>query len=200
LIAVVTGPSAAGKSTWCRVHHPGDTIEEYAPTGAEPGPDDPIAGAAYWCAASSARWAAAVDREAVSGLAVCDDDPLKLHYSWSLWQIGEAGRAQWAAEVAAHRAAVAGRRLGFADLYLVSVPPLTELRQRRDADATRRRSNFALHLRLAEPLRRWYTALDELRPGRMLWELPPGGLPAVLPEAGHRYDVALFDALIERLR
>ncbi len=198
MIVVGTGPSAAGKTTWCRTHHPADTIDEYAPGGAEPAPVDPVAQAAYWCAAGADRWAAATAREAVCGLAVCDDDPLKLHYTWSLLQVGAADRRQWAAEVSAHRAALVAGRLGFADRYLVSVPPAAELRRRRDTDPSRRRSNFALHVRLAEPLHRWYRALDELRPGRTVWGLPPESLPAA-PATGGRYDVAVFDALIERL-
>ncbi|MFJ2334106.1 hypothetical protein [Pseudomonas helleri] len=36
------------------------------------------------------RWQKALAMEDMSSWALCDSDPLKLHYIWSLWQIGEA--------------------------------------------------------------------------------------------------------------
>ncbi|GAB3840184.1 hypothetical protein ACFPIJ_34020 [Dactylosporangium cerinum] len=200
MIVAVTGPSAAGKTTWCRRHHPENLVAEYAPTGAEPDDGDLSAQAAFWSAVNCRRWQAAVARERASGLAVCDDDPLKLHYSWSLVRIGAASPELWTFEVAANRAAIAAGRLGFADVVLVSLPSVEELRRRRDGDPTRQRRNFALHVRLAEPLREWYQALELAAPGRVRWELPSDGLPAVLPAArADRYDPAVFDALIAAL-
>jgi hypothetical protein len=175
-------------------------VEEYAPTGAEPDGRDPAAQAAFWCAVNCGRWRSAELRERESGLAVCDDDPLKLHYTWSLVRVGAAGADLWAHEVAAHRGAVAAGRLGFADLVLVSLPPADELRRRRDADPTRRRRKFELHLRLARPLREWYEAVERVRPGRVYWGLPEAGLPAALPPPDlDRCSVPQFDALIEAL-
>ena len=158
MIVAVTGPSAAGKSTWCRQHYRADVIEEHSPTGCVPLATDLASQAAFWCAVNVGRWDQAIRREQVSGLAVCDDDPMKLHYTWSL------------------------------------------LQQRRDSDPTRRRGNFALHVRLAEPFRRWYETLGRLDPGRVFWELPLGGLPADLPPVrANRCDLLLFDALIAQL-
>ncbi|GAA0805957.1 hypothetical protein [Spirilliplanes yamanashiensis] len=196
MIVVVTGPSAAGKTTWCRRHHPAQTVPEHAPAGAEPA--DPAAQAVYWCAAGCDRWAAARDLERRGGLAVCDDDPLKLHYTWSMLRAGLGDRRLWDREVAAHRSAVAAGRLGFADLYLVSVPPEPELRRRREADRTRTRRNFERHVRLAAGLREWYATLDRLSPGRTRWHLPPDGAPATDPRA-RREDPALLDALLDAL-
>jgi hypothetical protein len=200
VIVAVTGPSAAGKTTWCRRHHAEDLVAEYAPTGVEPDDGDLPAQAAFWCAVNCRRWQAAIARERASGLAVCDDDPLKLHYSWSLVRTGVASPERWTFELAANRAAIAAGRLGFADVVLVSLPSVAELRRRRDTDPTRRRRNFALHVRLAEPLREWYQALELAAPGRVRWELPSDGLPAVLsaPRAD-RYDLAVFDALVAAL-
>ncbi|MEV8517871.1 hypothetical protein [Dactylosporangium sp. NPDC051484] len=101
---------------------------------------------------------------------------MKLHYSWSLVRIGAASPERWTSEVAANRVAIAAGRLGFADAVLVSLPSVTELHRRRDADATRQRRNFSLHVRLTEPLREWYQALELAAPGRVRWELPPDGL------------------------
>jgi hypothetical protein len=200
VIVVVTGPSAAGKTTWCRQEHPEDLIPEYEPTGQEPAGDDPLAQAAFWSEVNCARWSKAVDRERASGLAVCDDDPLKLHYAWSLVRVGLADPELWRREMAADREAVERRRLGFADLVLVSVPSLAVLRRHREADTARRRRNFERHVRLAEPLREWYSALDRVSPGRVSWRLPIGGVPTSgsLPRTD-RYDIGLFDRLIDAL-
>ncbi|MBL7257465.1 hypothetical protein [Paractinoplanes lichenicola] len=197
MIVVVTGPSAAGKTTWCRRHCADYLIAEYAPTGAEPVDGDTTA---FWCSVNCDRWRAAVEREEASGLAVCDDDPMKLHYTWSLLRMGEASQELWEREVAANRAAIADGRLGFADLVLVSLPSGDELLARRNGDRTRRRRNFALHARLAAPLREWYRAWEVVAPGRVLWELPPSGLPVELPAPrADRYDPAVLDALISEL-
>ena len=129
-----------------------------------------------------------------------DDDPMKLHYGWSLMRIGAASPQRWAHEVEANRAAVTEGRLGFADLVLVSVPPVEELRRRRDSDPTRRRRNFELHAQLAEPLRQWYETVELVDPGRVHWELPAAGLPPSLPPPRrNRCDPALFEALMEAL-
>jgi hypothetical protein len=91
MIVVGTGPSASGKTTWCRRHAPAGMIPEYTPSGAEPDGADIPAQAGFWTAVSCRRWQAELDRERASGLAVCDDDPLKPHYSWPLARIGATG-------------------------------------------------------------------------------------------------------------
>jgi hypothetical protein len=170
------------------------------PTGREPDDADPIVQANFWCEVNCARWDAVVRRERESGLAVCDDDPVKLHYGWSLARIGASDSRRWRHEVTAHREAVARRRAGFADLVLVSLPSLAELTRRREADTTRRRRNFERHIRLAEPLREWYETLDRVRPGTVRWDLPAEGVAEPWPPMREdRYDLALFDRFIEAL-
>jgi hypothetical protein len=196
----VTGPSSAGKTTWCRRHYPDELVPEYAPAGGEPDDSDPAAQADFWSEVSCQRWRQATRQERASGLAVCDDDPMKLHYCWSLMRVGAASRQRWAHEVTANMAAVTEGRLGFADLVLVTVPPVEELRRRRDSDPTRRRRNFELHARLAEPLRQWYQALERVEPDRVQWGLPSDGLPEIVPTPrANRCDPALFEALMEAL-
>jgi hypothetical protein len=53
VIVAVEGPSAAGKTTWCR-QHTRDFVAEYAPTGTEPDGTDLHGQAAYWVAVNSA--------------------------------------------------------------------------------------------------------------------------------------------------
>lgn len=199
VIVAVEGPSAAGKTTWCR-SHASAVVAEYAPTGNEPDGSDLHAQAAHWVAVNAHRWARARALERQVGLAVCDSDPLKLDYSWCLARIGAASWARFDDELSAVRCAFAADALGFADLVLVSIPPLAALRRQRDADTARRRRSFDLHAQLAEPLRDWYLAVDALDPGRVVWHLPPSGLPPVVPQPrASRSDNALLEELVASL-
>jgi hypothetical protein len=123
-----------------------------------------------------------------------------LHYGWSLVRLGLADVQRWHHDVAVSREAVADRRLGIADLVLVSFPPMAELWRRREADTTRRRRNFERHVQLAEPLRDWYSTLDRVCPGRVRWHLPSHGVVKHrLSARTDRYDLGLFDRFIEAL-
>lgn len=133
-----------------------------------------------------------------TGLAVLDTDPLKLHYSWSLWRAGVADRADFEHQARAYREAISERRIGFADRFLVSLPDSALLRERRAADTTRQRRNFELHAQLAAPLRSWYATVDQVRPGSVGWHFSD----ELLDHAGpmrDRYSLPDFDALLERL-
>lgn len=110
--------------------------------------------------------------EASGGLAICDTDPLKLHFSWSLWQAGEAPQSQWRLQCEATRQALADEKLGFADLYLVKRIDPAIARRQRDDDLTRPRPRFDLHLRLQEPLMAWYHTLAAVLPGQVVWRVP----------------------------
>ena len=195
VIVAVEGLSAAGKTTWCR-RHAVDFVAEYVPTGTEPDGTDLAAQAVYWVAVNSQRWDNARRLEQHTGLAVCDSDPLKLHYSWCLSRIGTAPPERFERELAQVRRAFAAGTLGLADLVLVSIPSLETLQRQRNADPTRRRRHFDLHSQLGEHLRTWYAGVDALDPGRVIWELPAEGVPADVPQPrDQRSDLALLDAL-----
>ena len=89
MIVAVEGPSAAGKTTWCR-QQPWPVVAEYSPTGGEPDDSDEDRRAAYWVGVNSGRSQQALKLEAEHRVVLCDSDPLKLHYSWSLARIGAA--------------------------------------------------------------------------------------------------------------
>lgn len=199
MIVVVEGISAAGKTRWCREHAAGHVVEEAAPSAIAPDRNiDPQAAALFWTDRSAERWAAALAMEESSGLAVCDSDPLKLHYAFSLWRIGALEERAWQNERDVTRAAVADGRLGFADLYLVKRIDPEQARRQRNADPNRTRRNFELHLRLQPPLIEYYGALETLLPGRVACALPDGGVPRAAPRP-RQDDGRLFDALVERL-
>jgi len=199
MIVAVEGPSAAGKTTWCRAHAP-RFVPEYVPTGAEPDGSDIAAQADYWVRVNSGRWAEALELERSNGVAVCDSDPLKLHYSWCLAAVGAAPWERFQLELQRCRAAFAAGRLGFADLVLVSTASDEQLRRQKTADSSRRRGSFDLHVRLREPLLAWYATLEAISPGRVLWALPEHNdeLTRVRPRAD-RTNPTLLDALVDQL-
>jgi hypothetical protein len=197
MIVVVEGPSAAGKTSWCRRHAP-SFVGEHA--GGQKLPTDPEALARHWVTVDSQRWAQALDLEAAAGIAVCDTDPVKLHYTWGLVRLGLAAPAQFERELAATRDAFAAGVLGFADVVLIGLPDDATLRRQRDGDPTRSRRNFDTHVRLRDPLADWYRALDGVDPGRVIWDLPPTGLPVDLPAPrAARSATALLTALTDFL-
>ena len=196
MIVVVEGPTAAGKTSWC-LRHVGRFVPEHRATGTEPADGQVLA--RHWARVSMRRWAQAEEVERADGIAFCDTDPVKLHYSWGMAALGLAPRAQFERELAVLRVAFRTGRLGLADAVLVGVPDLATLRTRRDDDTSRRRRNFATHVQLREPLRQWYATLDALDPGRVIWELPPEGVPKLPEPRTGRTDPELLDALIAAL-
>ena len=201
VIIVVEGPSAAGKTSWVETHYRGQAVWEQRPVGTEPDrATDPHGAALFWAEANARRWEQALDTEAEHGLAVCDTDPFKLHYVWSLCYVGEAPVSAWRAEVEINRQMFAARRVGLADAAFCELPGRIELRRRRSVDVQRRRRKFELHRRLDEPLRLWYQAVDQLDPGRVLWRLPRHPERVEFPQPRpDRSALSLFDQLVGSL-
>jgi hypothetical protein len=196
VIVVVEGPAAAGKTMWCQ-RQVGRFVPAYAPVGTEP--VDGQALARHWARVNMRRWAEAENLERIDGVAFCDTDPVKLHYSWGMAALGLAPRAQFDRELAVTRVAFQTGRLGFADAVLLGLPDLETLQRQRDDDMTRRRRNFATHVQLREPLRQWYATLDSLDPGRVIWDLPADGVPKLPAPRPVRTSVALLDSLVAAL-
>jgi hypothetical protein len=193
VIIVVEGPTAAGKTTWCEAYAREGLVAEVRPS-VDP-PLDPSASARFWAEHGASRWQEAIRIEQRAGTAVCDTDPLKLHYPWSLWRIGAADQAEFEQQAAAYRESMADQRIGFADAYLVSIPDAAALDLRRSGDSNRRRRNSPLHVQLRQPLREWYAALEQVRPGSVRWAFPDEGVPAV-GATMDRYELESYDALI----
>lgn len=119
MIIVVEGISAAGKTTWCRFHAQQHLVAETFPADRKSQPERGSATARYWTNWNAKRWNDALLTEARTGHAVCDTDPLKLHYLWCLFQVGVAEEAQWELQLHATRQAILERKLGFSDAYFV---------------------------------------------------------------------------------
>lgn len=205
VIIAVEGPSAAGKTTWCRTQLGGESaaerfVAEYQPTGFEPDGTDLDLQASYWTTVNSKRWSQAEDLEARTGIALCDSDPLKLHYSWCLAAVGAAPRERFEYELAAVETAFAHLELGFADLTVISIPSPGQLLLQREGDPSRRRRHFELHAALAEPLTHWYSAVNRVDPGRVVWRFPTQlDLSRCPPTRSDRSDPGLLRAVINEL-
>lgn len=200
MIVAIEGPSAAGKTTWCRTAA-AEFVPEYAPTGTEPDGSDPVRQAHYWTEVNRGRWSKALDLEDRVQVAVCDSDPIKLHYSWCLARVGAAPASRFAHELTCVREAMSHKQLGFADLVLVTVPDEETLWLQKIGDPTRSRRSFELHAKLREPLIEWYQCLSRLRPDQVVWGLPLDGVGSISGTAPspNRYDVRVLDALIREL-
>lgn len=199
MIVVVEGISAAGKTTWCNQAASASLLPESFPADRKSQPVQDEQVAAYWTRWNAKRWSDVCAIEQLYAVAVCDTDPLKLHYSWCLWQVGQGTEAQWQLAWQAARRAVAAQQLGFADLYLVKAIDAATARQQMAGDPGRTRKNFELHLSLQAPLLDWYRAIEQVFPGRVLWHLP---LDFKIPQTSantRRYDLRAFDALLDAL-
>jgi hypothetical protein len=194
MIIVVEGVSAAGKTTWCRTYFPDQTVEEQPPASEVEQRLSEIDLEGFWVARNAARWHEANRVEVETGLAICDTDPFKLHYTWSLWRIGQIPESRWRLAVSVAGRAFEDGSLGLADLFLIADASPSELRRRREADLQsigRNRGKFELHLLLREALHDWYDAVERLDPGRVHHELPMDGrLPSNpdprMPRSGRR--------------
>jgi hypothetical protein len=201
MIIVVEGPSGAGKTTWCRTHAGPNALLEVLPDHANV-PTDPQEAAKFWVERNVARWQEILAREARDGLVVVDTDPFKLHYLWTLLETGQASDLDWTMHRDAALEAFAERRYALADVFLVSNVDDRTLRARRDADPSRTRRNFERHLLLRDSLLRWYSAIDRLEPGRVVFGLPAAGLSPELIAKGKRVRRSgrdLFDELMSLL-
>lgn len=128
----------------------------------------PVGQSACWFVERhAAQWRLA--RASATGVpfAMLDGDPFKgLWYNWTY-----AGEGWEGVDVVAplYRAQLKSGALDFPDLYVILTATQEQLRQRRDSDPTRRRRNFEKHLRIVEPQRRYFAALREAAPSRVVF-------------------------------
>jgi hypothetical protein len=200
MIVVIEGISACGKSSWCSSHANGHVVAENARNDPPDRASAPAGAVAFWVRRNRDRWQSAIEIDSATGLAICDTDPLKLHYTWCLWKIGEATEVNWRLELAATREVFARKQIGFADLYYIGIIEPAVARQRKQTDLTRSRRNFELHVRLQPALIDWYEALRAVLPGQVFFGFPDAR-PATAPPSSEsrRYDLATFDNFIARL-
>jgi hypothetical protein len=199
MIVVVEGISAAGKTTWCQHHAAQYLIKESYP---EKWPDRQAGreeAVRIWTDWNCRRWSEAVAMERDLGVAVCDTDPLNLHFIWAMRQIGEIAESHWTAQLKFTRQALYNQRLGFADRYLFKKISPAVAQAQQDHDASRSRPNFDLRLRLSSSLVDWYETLAETMPGLVRWELSEDLHTTDGKINPFRYDIAVFDRFVDML-
>jgi len=206
MIVVAEGISAAGKTTFARQFGDGLWLPEIEAKGARPDADDPLdEHARFWSNHNAIRFGLAQEIEAKHGFAICDTDPMKVHYSWCMEKAGFHWPDKFETAVPFVRNAIAERRLGFADLYLIKQIDPEIARAQKDGDATRRRGNFEQHLALQPHLIDWFSAMSDVLPGQVRWGFPDadsllGEVKTKAPEdSPRRFDVLVFDELVRRL-
>lgn len=202
MIVVMEGPSAVGKTTWCRTRCPEVSIEEASESIEAPSLDsDPTEVAEFWSNFNAGLWRAGLEMERMCGLAVFDSDPFHLYFSWALWKVGFLTRALFEKELALYRRAIEQQRIGFADYMVWREAPLDELRRRAKADSTRRRHRHEVYLSLIPWMKSWFEARERMLPGSLLswspeFRLEDLGASCVVP---HRYDPTVLDGMVATL-
>ena len=201
MILAIEGPSAAGKTTWCRSHCPHSWVGE-APYHIL-APDlyaDPAEVAEFWVNHNAANWQRALELEQAHGIAVCDGDPLHLYFSWALWKSGALDARLLAIERELYRDAFSQQRMGFVDFVLWLEAPEDELRRRARADTVRKRKRQEIYLALAPWMKVWFAAREKILPGSMR---PLNGnfrLEDLAVDASpRRYALGLFSEMLDRL-
>jgi hypothetical protein len=202
VIIAIEGPSAVGKTTWCREHCSGRFVEEAAPDVSAPDlHSDPKHVAEFWVEFAIQRWQVALEMEREDGVAICDGSPLHLYYSWALWKSGALPETLFATETRLYRHAIERRELGFADLVFWLDAPIAELRRRASADRARGRRRHEMNLGCVPWMKAWFRQSERCLPGTM--QACPSSFEiqrfAVRPSNHNRYDAAAFDRIIAAL-
>jgi hypothetical protein len=190
VIVVVEGPSAAGKTTWCRRH-----AARWLP---EP---------QRWSIEEVRRyqidrWRQAVAADEAGEVIVLDGDPFKLYCSWAQLKLGEITDAELADEAGRASQLFTQGDYGCADIVLYGDPGVEELTRRNATDASRTRRNFERHTAMRPFFRRWYEAVAVIDPTRVVWQHPATGLPSAVLECGPRparSSPELLDRVLEQL-
>ena len=153
------------------------------------------------------RWRMAQEQSGSRRLVVLDGDPFQpLWYNWAYnfdgWQ-GLDFMERF------YRPRVQNGTMRFPDLYVIFSTSESELRARREMDASRRRRGFETHLRMIEPQRRYFSAMRAIAPHRVLFmeakaiesnvEFIRENVSA-LEEQDEQSSAMLFDRMMEWLR
>jgi hypothetical protein len=199
MIVAIEGPSAAGKTTWCRSHFP-HTCVEAAPENIA-APDlfaDPAEVGQFWVNHAVENWQRALAIEREHGIAFCDGDPFHLDYSWALWKSGALSSELFEVESELYRVAFEAKQIGFVDHVLWLEVPVEELRRRASADDSRRRKRHEMYLALVPWMKAWFHERERILPGSVR-ALTDGLRVEELGSkfVSQRYDTALMDQLVD---
>lgn len=206
MIIVLEGISAAGKSTFARQFGDAHWLPEMPSKDGRPLEGaNPSEHATFWLQHNINRYQRALEIEEEHGFVICDTEPFKLHYTWTLARTGHASFAEFDAALDVTRKAIADRQLGFGDQYYVKRISPDVARAQKEGDKTRRRGHFERHLTLQPALIEWFTAVSGVFPDRLEWSFPAKSdvinrIDTKTPEENpRRFDVSAFEALLAAL-
>ena len=113
------------------------------------------------------RWQFALEASKNYRLVVLDGDPFQpLWYNWAYDFVGWQ-KLDFMERF--YRSAIEAGLIAFPQRYFIFGTSETELRRRRASDATRQRRAFEIHLKMIEPQRRYFEAMQALSPGRIIF-------------------------------
>lgn len=206
MIVVLEGISASGKTTYAQQFGAGRWVPEIPVKGDLPDASaSPNDHAQFWAEHNVRKFQLALEIEEQHGFAICDTDPMKIHYSWCMERAGFRWPDKFANAQVFVREAIAAGRLGFADLYLVKRIEPAVARAQKMGDQTRRRGNFEQHLALQPHVMEWFTVMSQVLPGQVEFAFPDQDslltdLKNKAPQDNpRRFDVSVFDALLKAL-
>jgi exonuclease V gamma subunit len=113
------------------------------------------------------RWRIALENSPVYELVVLDGDPFQpLWYNWAYdfigWQKLDFMKRFY-------QSMMENEMIAFPQRYFIFSTTETELRKRRASDARRQRRHFEIHLKIIEPMRRYFEAMRAFAPDRILF-------------------------------
>lgn len=113
------------------------------------------------------RFAIAQEQSKSHRLVILDGDPFQpLWYAWAYNFVG------WQSLDLMERfygTRIQNQTLCFPDLYFIFCASEDELRKRQANDASRRRRNFETHLKMIQPQRRYFQAMQKFSPNRVFF-------------------------------
>jgi thymidylate kinase len=111
------------------------------------------------------RWQMAKALDKDKAIVILDGDALQA--LWYNWIFQNSGFQPLDDVIAFYGPLIEQGQLGFPDCYVILLAPETELRRRKEKDATRSRRNFENHLKLVQAQVLYFEAMSALAPGRV---------------------------------
>lgn len=153
------------------------------------------------------RWAIALEQSKTHPFVILDGDPFQP--LWYCWAYNFVGWQDLDSMERFYHPRIQNRTIQFPDLYVIFSASEVELRQRKEGDAVRERHGFETHLRMIQPQRRYFRAMQAFSPQRVLFletETIEANMEFILKNisglAKHNENESdeLFDQMIEWLR
>ncbi len=111
------------------------------------------------------RWQVANGQSKSYPLVILDGDPFQPF--WYCWAYDFIGWQSLDFMKQFYQPKIQNKMIDFPDRYFIFSTNEAELRKRKESDATRQRRGFETHLRMIEPQRRYFQAMQNLSPSKV---------------------------------